>query len=151
MTDTTPKILTVELFSFSYKRPLPATLFSHDEGRHGGGFVFDCRCLPNPGREERYKAQTGRDQEVIEYLSSIPEVHQFREHTFGLVTHAVQNYLSREFEFLTVGYGCTGGQHRSVFFAEQLSCHLEKNFAPRVVVRVVHANLERQGLGEHTV
>lgn len=141
MTEASPTILTVELFSFSYKQPLPTELFSRDAGRHGGGFVFDCRCLPNPGREERYKPQTGRDQEVIEYLSKMPEVHKFRELTFGLVSNAVHNYLNRDFEFLTVGYGCTGGQHRSVFFAEQLACHLEQSFARRVRVRVVHANL----------
>jgi RNase adaptor protein for sRNA GlmZ degradation len=142
MTDTPHPVLTVELFSFSYKRPLPPGLFSHDEGRHGGGFVFDCRCLPNPGREERYKSKTGRDQEVIEYLSQSPAVQKFRDLTFGLVTVAVENYLSRDFQFLTVGYGCTGGQHRSVFFAEQLSHHLATSFDQRVMLRVVHSNLE---------
>jgi RNase adaptor protein for sRNA GlmZ degradation len=141
MTDLKTKILTVELFSFSYKKPLPAALFSSDEGRHGGGFVFDCRCLPNPGREERYKTKTGIDLEVIEYLTQSVEVQRFRELTFNLVSAAIQNYLSRDFEFLSVGYGCTGGQHRSVFFAQQLSEYLLKSFAPRVETRVVHSNL----------
>ncbi|MFN4895490.1 MAG: hypothetical protein ACK5GN_05890 [Pseudomonadota bacterium] len=141
MSDESPKILTVELFSFSYKRPLPAGLFSHEAGRHGGGFVFDCRCLPNPGREERYKSQTGLDAEVIEYLSRIPEVQSFRTHTFGLITDAVRNYLSRNFEFLVVGFGCTGGQHRSVFFTEQLSSHLTTNFKSEVITTVTHSNL----------
>lgn len=141
MTDPEPKILTVEVFSFSYKRPLPPGLFSDDDGRHGGGFVFDCRCLPNPGREERYKTLTGRDREVIEYLLSIPEVHKFRELTFGLVTNAVTNYLGRNFDSLTVGYGCTGGQHRSVFFAEQLAHHLEISFDLQLEVLLVHSNL----------
>jgi len=129
-------ILTVELFSFSYKQPLPSTLFSNEAGRHGGGFVFDCRCLPNPGREERYKLLTGRDREVIEYLSGNPSVQKFRELSFGLVTAAVENYLSRDFHFLVVGFGCTGGQHRSVFFAEQLSEQLLKSFAQRVETTV---------------
>ena len=142
MTDTTPKILAVELLSFSYKRPLPPSLFSLEGGRHGGGFVFDCRCLPNPGREERYKTLTGRDREVIEYLVNIPVVQRFRELTFGLATDAVKNYLSRDFELLSISYGCTGGQHRSVFFAEQLSQHLKQSFAERVALRVMHTNLE---------
>jgi RNase adaptor protein for sRNA GlmZ degradation len=143
MTESTPKILTVELFSFSYKRPLPPELFSSEEGRHGGGFVFDCRCLPNPGREERYKTRTGLDQDVVEYLAHSPQVQQFREHTFSLITNAIENYLSRDFEFLAVAFGCTGGQHRSVFFADQLSRHLMERFAPRVTARVTHTNLAK--------
>lgn len=141
MNEVTPKILTVELYSFSYKLPVPDGVFSREAGRHGGGFVFDCRCLPNPGREERYKTQTGLDRDVIAYLSSSPEVQVFREHTFGLITNAVENYLSRDFEFLAVAFGCTGGQHRSVFFAEQLSYHLTNRFTPRVATKVVHTNL----------
>jgi RNase adaptor protein for sRNA GlmZ degradation len=141
MSDLSAKTLTVELFSFSYKKPLPAALFSSEDGRHGGGFVFDCRCLPNPGREDRYKTKTGIDLEVIEYLKQSVEVQRFRELTFNLVSAAIENYLSRDFEFLSVGYGCTGGQHRSVFFAEQLSAYLLKSFAPRVATRVVHSNL----------
>jgi RNase adaptor protein for sRNA GlmZ degradation len=125
----------------SYKRPIPESLFSSEGGRHGGGFVFDCRCLPNPGREERYKTRTGLDHDVVEYLTRIPEVQIFRQHTFGLITNAVENYLSRDFEFLAVAFGCTGGQHRSVFFADQLSKHLAERFAPRVTTRVTHTNL----------
>jgi RNase adaptor protein for sRNA GlmZ degradation len=141
MTTQTPSILTVELFSFSYKRPVPEGLFSSEGGRHGGGFVFDCRCPPNPGREERYKTRTGLDQDVVEYLTQSPEVQVFRQHTFGLITNAVENYLTRDFEFLAVAFGCTGGQHRSVFFADQLSKHLAERFAPRVTTRVTHTNL----------
>ncbi len=97
--------------------------------------------MPNPGREERYKTKTGIDLEVIEYLTQSVEVQRFRELTFNLVSAAIQNYLSRDFEFLSVGYGCAGGQHRSVFFAQQLSEYLLKGFAPRVETRVVHPNL----------
>jgi RNase adaptor protein for sRNA GlmZ degradation len=139
------KILTVEITSFSYKRPLPSRLFSHDGGRHGGGFVFDCRCLPNPGREEQFKERTGLDLDVIQYLQTNPEVTRFREHVFGLITPAVEDYILRDFEFLSVGFGCTGGQHRSVFFTEQLSLHLLKCFSPRVTTKVFHSNLDSMG------
>jgi RNase adaptor protein for sRNA GlmZ degradation len=141
MTELAAKILTVELISFSYKRPIPAALFSSEGGRHGGGFVFDCRCLPNPGREERYKAQTGLDREVIAYLSQSPEVQQFREHAFDLVTSAVDNYLQRDFEFLVVGFGCTGGQHRSVYMTDQLSRHLLTSYPARLQTSVLHSNI----------
>ena len=142
MNNSNPQILTVELCSFSYKRPIPAPLFSHEDGRHGGGFVFDCRCLPNPGRETRYKELTGLHQDVVEYLVQNPEVQRFRELTFGLVSNAVENYLSRGFSFLSVGYGCTGGQHRSVFFADQLSKYLAQTFAQQIATTVTHTNLD---------
>lgn len=141
MTEPAAKILTVELISFSYKRPIPASLFSSEGGRHGGGFVFDCRCLPNPGREERYKEQTGLDREVITHLSQSPEVQKFREHAFNLVTSAVENYMQRDFEFLVVGFGCTGGQHRSVYMADQLSRHLLTAYPTRVITSVLHSNI----------
>lgn len=145
MNQTNPKILTVEITSFSYKRPLPSRLFSSEDGRHGGGFIFDCRCLPNPGREERFREKTGLDLDVIQYLLTSQEVIQFREHVFGLVNAAVGNYMQRDFEFLSVGFGCTGGQHRSVFLTEQLSLHLLKGFSPRVTTKVLHSNLDASG------
>ncbi len=137
--------LTIEITSFSYKRPLPPHLFSTDAGRHGGGFVFDCRCLPNPGREERFKSQTGRDVGVISYLESAPEVSLFREHAFSLVVSAVTNYLDRGFSFLSVGFGCTGGQHRSVFLTEVLARSIQSRFPEHVEVRVHHSNLDEEG------
>ena len=145
MSQSDSRIITVEITSFSYKRPLPPRLFSSEDGRHGGGFVFDCRCLPNPGREERFKDKTGLDPEVIDYLKSRIEVQHFKEHVFALVTSAVENYVQRNFEFLTVGFGCTGGQHRSVFFTEQLSLHLLRCFSPRVATKVLHSNLDSNG------
>jgi RNase adaptor protein for sRNA GlmZ degradation len=145
MSDKSNKILTVEITSFSYKRELPSRLFSHEGGRHGGGFVFDCRCLPNPGREERFKERTGLDLDVIQYLQLNPDVSRFKEHVFGLITSATENYIQRDFEFLTVGFGCTGGQHRSVYFTEQLSLHLLKCFSPRVTTKVLHSNLDSMG------
>jgi RNase adaptor protein for sRNA GlmZ degradation len=138
-------IITVEITSFSYKRPLPPNLFTDAPGKHGGGFVFDCRCLPNPGREEQYKSRTGLELEVIEYLEKSKEVQDFKAHTFAIVNAAIQNYMHRNFDFLSVAFGCTGGQHRSVYFTEQLSRHLLKSFSPRVATTVCHSNLDSAG------
>lgn len=138
--------LTVEITSFSFKAPLPPHLFSLEGDRHGGGFVFDCRSLPNPGRDERFKTQTGLDTEVCDFLDAAPEVAQFREHTFNLVESAVKNFLGREFTFMNVSFGCTGGQHRSVYFTERLSRHLVETFSPRLETRVIHYNLALKGM-----
>lgn len=122
--------LTVRIESFSYKRGIP-----WDEKGHGGGFVFDCRSLPNPGREEAYKTLTGNDPEVIAYLEKHKEVDTFLAHTTALIDHAVRNYQSRNFTDLMVAYGCTGGQHRSVYCANRLAEHLRKNFDVTVMLR----------------
>lgn len=140
MTERSQVPLTIEIISFSYKRALPPTLFSSSEGRHGGGFVFDCRALPNPGRLEVFKTQTGLDADVIGYLMAAPEVLAFKERVFALIDSSVDNYLSRGFTFLSVGFGCTGGQHRSVFMAEQLSIHLKRSRDERVIAKVTHSN-----------
>ncbi len=145
MTQPTPSNLIVEITSFSFKAPLPPTLFSLEGERHGGGFVFDCRSLPNPGREERFKAKTGLDTDVAAYLEAAAEISAFRTHVFGLVDSAVQNFLDRGFTFMNVSFGCTGGQHRSVFFTEQLAQHLHATLAPRVNPRVIHYNLIQKG------
>ena len=138
--------LTVEITSFSYKAPLPTTLFSWEDGRHGGGFTFDCRALPNPGREERFATATGLDISVQEYLMALPEVHEFKHHAFGLVAASVTMYLVRGFTYLSVGFGCTGGQHRSVFMAHSLALYLEEKFPGRIKVVVDHVNLKAKGL-----
>jgi aminoglycoside/choline kinase family phosphotransferase len=111
--------LTVKIASFSYKQEHPV-----DDTGNGGGFVFDVRCLPNPGREERFKQLTGMDAPVIEYLEHQESVHQYFASVRSLVDMAVSNYLRRGFASLTVSFGCTGGQHRSVYLAEQLAKHL---------------------------
>jgi RNase adaptor protein for sRNA GlmZ degradation len=138
--------LTIEITSFSYKKELPPHLFSHDGGRHGGGFIFDCRSLPNPGREPAFKTQTGLDRGVIEYLERLPEVMQFSHHVHELVTLAVRNFLERNFEFMSVGFGCTGGQHRSVFFCERTAEYLRRTFQGAVVPCIRHHNLAAMGL-----
>jgi len=127
--------LTVRVGSFSYRTGLP----SDDKG-HGGGFVLDCRYLPNPGREERYASLTGKDAEVISYLSAAPEVGKFLEGVFNLVDPAVENYLSRNFTDLMVSFGCTGGRHRSVYCAEQLKKHLMEKY--KLKVELQHRELE---------
>jgi aminoglycoside/choline kinase family phosphotransferase len=127
--------LTVRIWSFSYHRGWPK-----DESGNGGGHVFDGRCLPNPGREERFKALTGRDAPVIDYLNQQESVHQFLAGVMSLVDASVNEYQRRRFKHLMVSFGCTGGQHRSVYLAEQLARHLSGRNGVDVVVR--HRELE---------
>src|SRR5579864_8333753 len=131
-------VLTVRVLSFSFHRGLPK-----DESGHGGGFVFDGRCLPNPGREERFKTLTGRDAPVIDYLNQEQSVHQFLASVMSLVDASVGNYQQRGFKSLMISFGCTGGQHRSVFLAEQLAKHFRATNGVEVAVR--HLELEKLG------
>jgi aminoglycoside/choline kinase family phosphotransferase len=130
--------LTVRIFSFSFHGPTPV-----DKTGNGGGFVFDARSLPNPGREERFRALTGKDAAVIEYLNREDSVHQFLSNVLALVDAGVTKYLSRGFNSLMVSFGCTGGQHRSVYLAEQLANHLRVRDGVKVEVR--HIELDRMG------
>src|ERR1700751_335094 len=127
--------LIVRIFSFSFHRGLPK-----DESGNGGGFVFDGRSLPNPGREERFKALTGRDAPVIEYLNQQESVHQFFASALSLVDASITEYQRRHFKNLMVSFGCTGGQHRSVYLAEQLAKRLRNR--PGVEVVMHHRELE---------
>jgi aminoglycoside/choline kinase family phosphotransferase len=127
--------LTVRIVSFSFHRGLP-----NDDTGHGGGFIFDARSLPNPGREERFKAFTGRDTAVIEYLNQQETVHQFLASVLSLVNASVSEYQRRGFKNLMVSFGCTGGRHRSVYLAEQLAKRLRERNGLGVVVR--HRELE---------
>ena len=106
-----------------------------DDSGHGGGFVFDARGLPNPGREERFKHVTGRDAAVIEYLGQQESVHQFLAGAEALVDASVNNYLQRGFKNLMVCFGCTGGQHRSVYLAEEIARHLRERNDIEVMVQ----------------
>ncbi len=125
-----PEKLTVRIFSFSFHRGLP-----QDDTGNGGGFVFDGRSLPNPGREERFQSLTGKDAAVIDYLDQQESVRQFLASAISLVDASVSTYQSRGFKHLMVSFGCTGGQHRSVYLAEQLADHLRAQGAVEVVVR----------------
>ena len=113
--------LVVRIVSFSFHRGLPK-----DESGNGGGFVFDGRSLPNPGREERFKALTGKDAPVMEYLNQQEGVHQFLASVMSLVDASVNNYQQRGFKNLMVSFGCTGGQHRSVVLAAEMARRLEQ-------------------------
>jgi RNase adaptor protein for sRNA GlmZ degradation len=127
-------IVTISSFSFHY------STMPEDNSGNKGGFVFDCRFLPNPGRYEQYKQLTGKDKPVIDFLSEYKEVADFLESVYRIIDLAVQNYLSRGFSSLMISFGCTGGQHRSVFCAERLAAYLrEKN----VTVQLHHVMLEK--------
>ena len=128
--------LVVRIFSFSFHRGLPK-----DESGNGGGFIFDGRSLPNPGREERFKTLTGRDQPVIDYLNQQESVHQYLANVMSLVDSSVNNYQRRGFKNLMVSFGCTGGQHRSVYLAEQVAKRLQGRGGVEVVLR--HRELEK--------
>jgi aminoglycoside/choline kinase family phosphotransferase len=130
--------LVVRIFSFSFHRGWPK-----DETGNGGGFVFDGRSLPNPGREERFKTLTGRDAPVIDYLNQQENVHQFMAGVLSLVDASVSEYQRRGFKNLMVSFGCTGGQHRSVYLAEQLAKRLRARNGVEVVLR--HRELETLG------
>jgi hypothetical protein len=124
--------LTLHLFSFSYRRGYPEPVDGH-----GGGFVFDCRSVPNPGREDEYSALTGRDPSVTAFIESKQSSEAFWASVRDLSEAHVSEYVRRGFESLTVSFGCTGGQHRSVYFAERLARHVRGVF-PDVRVRVHH-------------
>jgi aminoglycoside/choline kinase family phosphotransferase len=128
--------LTVRIFSFSFHRGLPK-----DETGNGGGFIFDGRSLPNPGRQEQFKQLTGQDAGVIEYLNRQDSVHEFLASATSLIDASVTSYQRRGFKNLMVSFGCTGGQHRSVYLAEQLARHLRGQSGVEVLLQ--HRELER--------
>jgi aminoglycoside/choline kinase family phosphotransferase len=130
--------LKVRIFSFSFHREIPS-----DESGNGGGYIFDARSLPNPGREEQFRQLTGKDSAVIDYLDRQPSVHQHLASVMSLVDASVSSYQRRGFKNLMVSFGCTGGQHRSVYLAEQLAKHLR--MSDRVKVAVRHIELEKMG------
>ncbi|WP_304421494.1 RNase adapter RapZ [uncultured Duncaniella sp.] len=131
--------LTVRVSSFSFKKGIP-----EDPSGNGGGYVFDCRAMDNPGRYEEYRSLTGLDREVIEFLEAKGEIGRFLDSCHSLVDAAVGNYLNRGFNSLMVSYGCTGGQHRSVYSAQHTAEHIKERF-PQVRVLLCH---REQGIEE---
>jgi len=123
--DQTP--LVVHINSFSYKKGLPA-----DKGGNGGGFIFDCRGILNPGRIDEFKRQTGRDKPVKDYLEQQTRMPEFVNSAFDIVDISVDDYIRRGFSSLQVSFGCTGGQHRSVYAADALARHLRNKFHVKI-------------------
>lgn len=127
--------MTVRIQSFSYRRGIP-----WDERGHGGGFVFDCRPLPNPGRLEKFKNLTGNDAKTIKFLEKENDVKKYLENVYNLVDQAIKNYTSRNFTDLMIAFGCTGGQHRSVYCSNQLMNYIKKKY--KIDVELRHRELE---------
>ena len=132
------KPLVVRVMSFSYKKGVPA-----DPSGNGGGFVFDCRAVNNPGKYERYTHFTGMDEPVIQFLEEDGEIKPFLDQAYQLVDFSVKRYMDRGFQNLMVSFGCTGGQHRSVYSAEKMAQHINEKFG--VEVQLIHReqNMER--------
>jgi aminoglycoside/choline kinase family phosphotransferase len=136
---STNEKLIVTINSFSYKNGIPK-----DYSGNGGGFVFDCRSLENPGRYPEYMNNTGLDDNVISFLSDKNDVKKFLISTYSIIDESVRNYLRRHFKNLMISFGCTGGQHRSVYCVENLAKHLKDNFDVSVVVN--HTQLGKRDI-----
>jgi len=131
------KKLKVTINSFSYKEGIPK-----DYSGNGGGFVFDCRSLENPGRYPEFKESTGLDESVIQFLDNKNDVDEFLKSVYKVVDESVKKYIDRDFKNIMINFGCTGGQHRSVFCAEKLAVHIKENFD--VLVEVNHTQLSKK-------
>jgi len=129
-------ILSVSINSFSYKKGIP-----QDTSGNGGGFVFDCRWIHNPGRYEPYKKLNGRDQPVIDFLDKEIDMEIHLNSVYNLVDRAVERFIDRDFTHLMVNFGCTGGQHRSVYSAEHLAHHLKEKFDVKIKVNHIEQNI----------
>jgi hypothetical protein len=128
-----PRGLNVHVTSFSYRDGLPA-----DDTGHGGGFVFDCRSLANPGRLPELSGMVGSDSAIVRFLEAMPETEPFWRHVCTLVDAHVANFRERNFTDFSVAFGCTGGQHRSVYFAERMARHL-RDHHPDVTTHLRHS------------
>jgi len=129
------KRLEVHICSFAYKKGIPA-----DNSGNGGGYVFDCRGVNNPGKYEYFRQFNGMDKEVIKFLEDDGEILTFLESVYALVDAHVKRFIERKFTHLQVCFGCTGGQHRSVYSAEHLATHLAEKFD--IKISVTHRELD---------
>ncbi len=116
-------ILKISINSFSYKKGIPV-----DKSGNGGGFVFDCRGVHNPGKYKKYINMTGKDSEVIEFLQKETNINKFLSPVYAITDQSVEKYKKRNFTNLMVNFGCTGGQHRSVYCADMLASHLKRKY-----------------------
>ncbi len=132
------KRLTVRVFSFAYKKGIP-----NDVTGNGGGYVFDCRAINNPGKYERYKPFTGLDSNVIRFLEDDGEVITFLDHCYALTDATIERYIERGFTNLMISYGCTGGQHRSVYCAQHTAEHIAKKYSVKVELIHREQNIEQ--------
>ena len=131
-TPTEPRThLRVTVYSFSFKKGLPT-----DDSGNGGGYIFDCRATHNPGKYDEYKQLTGLDAPVKDFLEKDGEILTFLDHAYALVDSSVERYLERGFTNLQVSFGCTGGQHRSVYSAQAMAEHLHNKY--NVEVLLIH-------------
>lgn len=131
-------MLTIHITSFSFKRGLP-----EDPSGNGGGYIFDCRGTNNPGRYEQYKHLTGLDKPVIEFLENDGEILTFLDHVYAIVDKHAARFIERDFTSLCVSFGCTGGQHRSVYCAEHLAQHLHDKYPVKIVITHREQNLTK--------
>ena len=136
--DLSKRTLEVKVVSFAYKKGIP-----NDASGNGGGFVFDCRAINNPGKYERYNHFTGLDEPVIQFLEEDGEITTFLAHVYDIVDASVKRYMDRGFTNLMVCFGCTGGQHRSVYSAQHLAEHLNKTFGVKVDLVHREQNIEQ--------
>jgi RNase adaptor protein for sRNA GlmZ degradation len=127
-------MLNIKIHSFSYKK----TGIPVDASPNGGGFVFDCRYIYNPGREESFKSLTGCDKQIIDFIDKDDIMGKFLANVYGIIDGAVDNYLKRNFTNLHVSFGCTGGQHRSVYASEKLYAHLKEKYGSKIHVTLEH-------------
>jgi hypothetical protein len=132
------KRLEVRIYSFAYKKGIPA-----DNTGNGGGYVFDCRSINNPGKYEHYRQFTGLDKEVIKFLEDDGEVLTFLDNVYNMVDAHVKRFIDRKFTHLQVCFGCTGGQHRSVYCAEHLAEHLAKKYDVKITVTHRELDIEK--------
>lgn len=134
----TDKQLTVKVMSFSYRKGIPEDTYGN-----GGGYVFDCRYVHNPGRYDEYKPLTGLDKPVIDFLENDGEITEFLTHVYALTDAHVKRYLERGFTSLIICFGCTGGQHRSVYSAQHTAEHIHNKFGVRVELLHREQNIEQ--------
>ena len=137
--DTRKRELKVRVYSFAYKKGIP-----NDVSGNGGGYVFDCRAINNPGKFERYNNVTGLDEPVIKFLEEDGEIVDFLDNIYPLVDRHVKRYMERNFTDLMISFGCTGGQHRSVYAAQHVAEHIHKKFGVKISLIHREQNFEQE-------